>query len=120
MQANKCGIPVKRLLPPVGKKDDIERSALLSLKLVETTLEKQREFTHCLRQQNASVLVTSLDQLLLGIGVRHSSDSIAQIARYRIGVVSRVKVTSFSLIISNVCWFFVLCLKFVNLFSLSV
>ena len=64
------------------KKDDIEMSALLSLKLVEITLEKQQEFTYCLRQQNSSVLVTSLDQLLLGVGIRtHSSDSIAQIAR---------------------------------------
>ncbi|CAB4015675.1 nuclear pore complex Nup205-like, partial [Paramuricea clavata] len=66
-----------------GQKDDIEMSALLSLKLVEITLEKQREFTHCLRQQNSSVLVTSLDQLLLGVGVRsRSSDSIAHIASY--------------------------------------
>jgi hypothetical protein len=65
----------------LGQKDDIEMSALLSLKLVEITLEKQREFTHCLRQQNSSVLVTSLDQLLLGVGVRsRSSDSIAHIA----------------------------------------
>lgn len=66
----------------LGKKKDIETSALLALKVVEITLERQREFTHCLRQQNSSMLVTPLDQLLLGVGVRsQGSDSIAKIAR---------------------------------------
>ena len=66
----------------LGKKDDLEMTALLSLKLVEVTLEKQGMFTHFLRMHNSSVIVTPLDQLLLGVGAQSgTSDCILQIAR---------------------------------------
>ena len=62
----------------------MEKTALLALKLVEITFEKQVVFTQFLRHHNSSVMVSSLDQLLLlGIGTQSSnSDYILQIARY--------------------------------------
>ena len=51
-------------------KSDLEESALLSLKTVCTAFDKQENFMSALRDSGSSLLVSTLDRLLLAVNPR--------------------------------------------------
>lgn len=68
---------------PAGK-NELERTALLCLRMVEVALEKQQQFMDMLRTipQRTSVLASPLEQLLLSINPQtHAADYLLKIAR---------------------------------------
>ena len=51
--------------------DPVARAALLSLKILESTLEREQEFLELLRRYNTkNIIINPLHQLLLGINPR--------------------------------------------------
>ncbi|CAI8023966.1 Nuclear pore complex protein Nup205 [Geodia barretti] len=66
-----------------GERESVAGAALLALQMVESALEKQDSFFSLMRQNNLSVMVTPLDQLLLGINPRSGlADHFINIASY--------------------------------------
>ena len=65
------------------EKQHLEDVSLLCLKMIETALGKQESFLDALRQSGATVIVSSLDKLLLGINPRTGrSDHLVNIAKW--------------------------------------
>ncbi|KAI0239378.1 hypothetical protein LSAT2_009902, partial [Lamellibrachia satsuma] len=65
-----------------GKKP-LERAALLCIKLVETTLEKQEGFLNALRASGTATMVSQMDKLLLAINPRSNKPShLVNITKY--------------------------------------
>ena len=72
---------------PTGK-SHLERAALLCLKLVVTTLEKQEAFLNALRTSGTATMVSEMDKLLLAINPRSNKPShLVNIARYEWNIV---------------------------------
>uniref|UniRef100_T1JB70 Partial AB-hydrolase lipase domain-containing protein n=1 Tax=Strigamia maritima TaxID=126957 RepID=T1JB70_STRMM len=64
-------------------KEDLQKSSLLALKLISTVLEKQSKFLDLLREFGSSLLVSSIDKLLLMINPRSGrADYIVCIAKF--------------------------------------
>ena len=63
--------------------DPVARAALLSLKILESTLEREQEFFELLRRYNTkNVIINPLHQLLLGINPRTGkADHMVTIAK---------------------------------------
>ncbi len=60
----------------------MEKASLYSLKIVESVLEKQGAFIDALRDSGATVIVSQMDKLLLGINPRTGkSDHLANVAK---------------------------------------
>ncbi|OWF55575.1 nuclear pore complex protein Nup205-like [Mizuhopecten yessoensis] len=61
----------------------MERTALLCLRMIEYTLEKADQFVSACRETGASIMVVSMDRLLLGINPRTGKpDHLVNIAKY--------------------------------------
>lgn len=70
------------LLPPAGKKH-LESAVLHCLCLLDLTLQKEMTFMNLLRESQASMLVSPLEQLLQGVNPQTKrADHIVNIARY--------------------------------------
>ncbi|XP_002740701.1 nuclear pore complex protein Nup205 [Saccoglossus kowalevskii] len=64
-------------------KSSLQKATLLCLKMIEITLEKQEIFMDLLREFNSSILVASMDKLLMGINTRTGkADHLVNIAKY--------------------------------------
>ena len=63
--------------------DPVARAALLSLKILESTLEREQEFFELLRRYNTkNIIINPLHQLLLGINPRTGkADHMVTIAK---------------------------------------
>ncbi|XP_070580305.1 nuclear pore complex protein Nup205-like [Ptychodera flava] len=64
-------------------KDSLQRTALLCLKMIECTLEKETVFLDFLREYSSSVMVTSMDKLLMGISPKTGkADHLVNVTKY--------------------------------------
>ncbi|XP_014664623.1 PREDICTED: LOW QUALITY PROTEIN: nuclear pore complex protein Nup205-like [Priapulus caudatus] len=64
-------------------KSSLERCALLCLRLLQATLERQGEFLDALRESGVALMVTPLERLLAGINVRTGrADNLVSITKY--------------------------------------
>ncbi|XP_078583600.1 nuclear pore complex protein Nup205-like isoform X3 [Branchiostoma floridae x Branchiostoma japonicum] len=68
---------------PFPGKEDLEKSALLCLQMLESTFDKQDQFMAVLRDQGSSVMAAPLDELLVSINPRTGrADHLVNIARF--------------------------------------
>ena len=74
----------KLLSPHVDGREELEKGALLCLRMVETALEKQEQFMNIFRSvpQQSAVMVSPLEELLLSINPQSSTaDYLLKIMR---------------------------------------
>lgn len=70
------GFTLNLLLSPLeGGREELEKAALLCLRMIETALEKQEQFMNISRgvTQQAAVMVSPLEDLLLSINPQSST-----------------------------------------------
>ncbi|XP_013384593.1 nuclear pore complex protein Nup205 [Lingula anatina] len=68
---------------PFPGKESLERTALLCLKMMESTLEKQSQFFDVLRDSGTSLIVSPLDKLLMGINPRSGvADHLVNVTKF--------------------------------------
>ena len=75
----------------LDEKEDLEKTALLCLQMIEVALEKQEEFLNVLRgvTQSSSITITPLDQLLLGINPQtQAADYLLKITRCAVRILN--------------------------------
>ena len=68
----------------IEEKKELEKAALLCLRMIETALEKQEQFANTLRSvtQQSAIIVSRLEDLLLSINPRTSAaDYLLKIMR---------------------------------------